>query len=504
MINPALPPETNQQFKRLQRDMVHQFRALWSDPLLPRVVVVVPSITLDEALSAHITGDIFYEERLLCLLMLLRQPRTRLVYITSLPIDPTIIDYYLHLLPGVPGRHARERLTLLSCHDMSPRALSAKILERPRLMERIRKAIPAGIPAHLTCYNVTPLEADLSVRLGIPLYGCDPELLPLGSKSGSRRIFREVNVPLPDGIEDLQNEAAVCEAIAALKKRNPTLKKVVIKLNEGFSGQGNATAVVADAPLDDTLLDWVKQELPLRLKFVDPQISYGFFFAQLAQMQGIVEAFVEGEVKKSPSVQCRIDPLGGIEVISTHDQVLDDETGQEFLGCQFPADPMYTQTLAEAGIRVATWLREQGVIGRLGVDFMSVLEAGSWRHYAIEINLRKGGTTHPFLLLQFLTDGHYNADNGAYEMPNGETRYYFASDNLIKPQYKGLLPEDLLDMLVLHKLHYDSTTQEGVVFYLIGALSEFGKLGLVCIGRNAGQAYQLYEQTVGVLDLETA
>ena len=30
---------------------------------------------------------------------------------------------------------------------------------------------------------------------------------------------------------------------------------------------------------------------------------------------------------------------------------------------------------------------------------------GSWQHNAIEINLRKGGTTHPLLTLQFLTDG---------------------------------------------------------------------------------------------------
>ena len=503
-MNTPLPPDIHQQFTSLQREMISQFQTVWADPLQPRVVVVVPSITLDEALSAHITGDIYYEERLLCLLMLLRQPRTQLVYVTSLPIDPTIVDYYLHLLPGVPGRHARERLTLISCHDMSPRALSSKILERPRVIERIRQAIPVNVPAHLTCYNVTPLEAALSVKLGIPLYGCDPELLALGSKSGSRRIFREVDVVMPDGAEDLQTEDDICQAIVALKHRRPELRKIVVKLNEGFSGQGNATFSLADAPLDETLLPWVQQELPKRLSFVDPQCTYPFFLEQLAHMQGIVEAFIDGSIKRSPSVQCRIDPLGEVSIISTHDQVLDEETGQEFLGCQFPAQADYSQPLAKAGQRVAERLRDQGVLGRFGIDFMSVLEPDGWQHYAIEINLRKGGTTHPFLFLQFLTDGHYNADTGLYEMPNGEVRYYFASDNLVKPQYKGLTPTDLLEILVLHGLHYDSTVQEGVVFYLISALSEFGKLGVVSIGRTAGRAYQLYEQTVKVLDSETA
>ncbi len=41
-----------------------------------------------------------YEERFLFLLMLLRQPRLRMVYVTSLPIAPEIVEYYLALLPG--------------------------------------------------------------------------------------------------------------------------------------------------------------------------------------------------------------------------------------------------------------------------------------------------------------------------------------------------------------------------------------------------------------------
>jgi hypothetical protein len=59
-------------------------------------------------------------------------------------------------------------------------------------------------------------------------------------------------------------------------------------------------------------------------------------------------------------------------------------------------------------------LAEKGVIGRFSIDFISVKEADAWKHYGIEINLRKGGTTHPLLMLQFLTDGEYNADTGAY------------------------------------------------------------------------------------------
>ena len=177
---------------------------------------------------------------MLCLLLLLRLPRTRVVYVTSRPLSETIVDYYLHLLPGIPAHHARSRLTLLACHDGSPAPLTAKLLSRLRLLKRMREAIPEPSRAHITCFNVTELERTLAVHLGIPIYGCDPSLLHWGSKSGSRKIFREAGIPLPQGFEDLASAGDVPEALTELKARRPEIARAVVKLNEGFSGEGNA------------------------------------------------------------------------------------------------------------------------------------------------------------------------------------------------------------------------------------------------------------------------
>ena len=172
----------------LQAQFSCAFRAIFDDPALPRTVLIIPSLSLDQQVLARITGVHHYEERMLCLLLLLRMPRTRVIYVTSTAISETIIDYYLHLLPGVPGMHARRRLTLISCNDASPAALTRKILERPRVLDRIREAIPDLASAHMTCFTVTELERKLAVILGLPIYGCDPSLLHWGSKSGSRKI----------------------------------------------------------------------------------------------------------------------------------------------------------------------------------------------------------------------------------------------------------------------------------------------------------------------------
>jgi len=126
----------------------------------------------------------------------------------------------------------------------------------------------------------------------------------------------------------------------------------------------------------------------------------------------------------------------------------------------------------------------------------------TWRTYAIEINLRKGGTTHPFLMLQFLTGGAYDPATGLFRTPAGQPRFYYASDNLEAPHYRGLTPPDLVDVAVLNGLHYDGTVHEGVVFHLIGALSEFGKLGVVCVGASPERADDLYRRTVEILDRE--
>jgi hypothetical protein len=495
-------PEERRAFQRLQARLPALFRQVFPEPAAPRTVLVVPSLSLDQEVMRQIPGAHHYEERMLCMLLLLRLPRTRLIYVTSQPLDETIVDYYLHLLPGVPRRHAMRRLDLFCCHDASPQPLSAKILARPRLLARIGAAIADPGSTHMTCFTVSGLERALAVRLGVPIFGCDPALLPLGSKSGGRRLFKEAGIPLPAGCEDLGGEEDVAEALAELKARDPGLRRAVVKLNEGFSGEGNAVFTFDGAPSGGALPAWVRARLP-GLAFEAAAMTWDVYRAKLRAMGGVVEAFVEGAEKRSPSAQYRVDPLGGLEVISTHDQVLGGRSGQIFLGCRFPAHPAYRLEIQAAGLAVARLLRERGVLGRFGIDFLVVRTEAGWRHYAIEVNLRKGGTTHPFLMLQFLTDGSYDPETGLYHTKAGRPCFYEATDNLQAERYAGLAADDLIDIAVRHGLHFHGAVQEGVVFHLIGALSEFGKLGLVCVAGTEERAARLHREAVAVLDRET-
>ncbi|MCA9901268.1 MAG: hypothetical protein KC433_23945 [Anaerolineales bacterium] len=489
-----------QKFAIIQKRMAPMFETVFPDRLAPRTVIVIPSLTLNPEELAKISGIHYYEERMLCLLMLLQLPRTNLIFITSQPVHHAVIDYYLHLLPGIPGYHARERLTLLSCHDGTAVSLTQKILQRPRLLDRIRAAIPDPAVAHITCFNATPLERRLAVELNAPLYACDPALTHWGTKSNGRKVFRTAGVPVPAGFEDLRDEQDIIDGLTHLKEANPNLRRAVVKLNDGFSGEGNAVFSYEGCGINGGLRPWITRELPQRLRFEAATETWDSFRHKFRQMQGIVESWIDGDDKRSPSVQCRINPLGKTEVISTHDQVLGGPSGQIFLGCTFPADAEYRLEIQEAGRRIGEVLQQHGVIGRFAVDFISVKQADGWHHSAIEINLRKGGTTHPFLMLKFLTNGIYDVGEGQYYTPMAQPRYYYASDNVHSNAYLGLTPDDLVDLAVLNGLHFNAATQQGVVFHLMGALSEFGKFGTVCIGDSPERAKKLYQKTINTLE----
>jgi hypothetical protein len=495
----ATSDEVRERYAALQSRLKSLFQSLKDDTRAPRTVVVVPSLSVDSEVLATIGAARHYEERMLSMLMLLRMPRTRVVFVTSTPLAPSIVDYYLHLLSGVPTAHARSRLILLSANDASSRSLTAKLLERPRLLQRIRAAIGDPAQAHLSVFNATHLERDLALALDIPLYGCDPELSHWGTKSGSRTAFRCAGVMLPEGRENLGDINDVAEALADLRRRTPELRRAVVKLDQGFSGEGNAIFDFRDAPDGDALGSWVRDHLPERLRCESTSMRFESYVAKFHELGGIVEAWIEGDRKRTPSVQMRVNALGELETISSHEQVMGGPSGQIFLGSRFPADAAYRRTLQDESRRIGAILQAEGVLGRFSIDWVSVPTNDGWRHFAIEINLRKGGTTLPYQMLQFLTAGSIDEKTGAFRTPLGQERCYRATDNLVDERLRRLIPEDLMDILVERDLHFAETTQKGVVFSLISALSEHGKLGLVAIAETPKGADALYDETVDVL-----
>ena len=306
---------------------------------------------------------------------------------------------------------------------------------------------------------------------------------------------------MPEGFEDLHSRAEVEESLVELAARRPGMRRAVVKLNDSFSGEGNAIFRYPEAGGRAAVREALQRiELPVANETVEE------FFDKFARMGGIVEEFIDAHEKVSPSAQLRISPLGDVVPISTHDQILGGPSDQVFLGCSFPARNEYRLPIQEHAQQIGEVLATYGVVSRFAVDFLLWRDEPSvpWNLAALEINLRMGGTTHPYLALQFLTGGKLDRETGLFFSHAGNAKYYRATDNLRSESYRGLLPEDVIDILTENRLHYSLATDSGVLFHLIGAVSEFGKLGLTAIGNSRDEVVDLYQRTLGILDAETS
>lgn len=495
-------------FDQLQQKLVAMWRSIGTaadDPEAEdRTIVVVPSISIEIDFPASALQA--YEERLLFLLFLLRKPQVRLIYITSLAIRPAIIDYYLELLPGMVSSNARKRLMLVSPQDGSSIPLTQKLLDRPNLIRHIRSLIPDVEQAHMVPFLTTDLERELAVQLGIPMYAADPRYFAFGTKSGCRRVFAEEGVQHPLGFEDLYSEEALLDALAQLRAGRSTVEKAVVKLNEGVSGLGNALVDLRDLPAPGD----PGEAAALRTRLHGMRLEAGSgsvddYLTSAADKGAIVEEFIAGVEVRSPSTQLRITPLGEVELLSTHDQMLGGPSGQSYLGAIFPADPAYSRAIMRESIKVGERFAREGIVGRFAIDFVVVRrDDGTWNAYAIEVNLRKGGTTAPYLILEYLTDGQYNAETGLFTTAQGHPKYYVASDHIESPAYRVLTVPELFDIVSVHRLHYTHTTQTGIVMHILTGVGELGRVGITAIGDSPDEARAKYEQFIAVLDQEAA
>jgi hypothetical protein len=451
-------------------------------------LVVIPSTTFPSSELRKITGIEHYEERMLFTVLLLRQPALRLVFVTAVPVDDAVVEYFLRYLPD--RVLARQRLHLVTVDDPTPRALSEKLLERPDVLERIRSLAQRQPPACVLPFNVTELEARVSDALELPVFGASPEHFALGSKTGSRQVARRASVAVLDGAEDLRSLDEVADAITRLRKRRPSARAVVIKLNNGFSGQGNAIIDVDQlaTPLDAS-----------PTTFCADEESWPSFTAKIEAEGAIVEELARGAGLASPSVQLRIAPGGAVEVLSTHDQVLGGPDRQVYLGCRFPARRAYRRAISDAARRVAEVLASEGVMGSFGIDFVVAPNDSGYDVYLSEINLRLGGTTHPFWMARLATGGTYDEERGEL-LVGGSPRAYVATDNLHSAALVGRHPAEVVDAVDRLGLAFDAEPGTGVTLHLLGALRRYGKMGAVCIGGSPEEANHLERRLAAAVE----
>jgi len=452
----------------------------------PRTVVAIPSINYGpEVLSLHATELPALEERCLHLVFALRRPRARLVVVTSRPIPSQVVEYFLGLIADVPD--ARERIHLVSPDDGSLRPLATKLLDRPDLVAQIAELAGDGDRAFIMPFNVRAPERDLALALDVPIYGIDSRFERYGTKTGARRLFEAAGVPHARGVNAVRTRPELADALIALRAWRPGLEAAVVKHDDAVYGEGNQVIRLRDLPPPGTPEE--RAAIDVRLRSLPAE------YMQTLGEGGIVEEMIAGEIR-SPSVQLRILPGGRPIVISTHDQVLGGAAGQSFVACTFPADRAYGALVVHEARKVGQYLALQGVMGRFGIDFIVARREDGWEPYALEINLREGGTSHPYGALWLLTDGSLDEEKTTYLTPGGQAKYYFATDRLGDRAYSRIGLSAFLAAADADGVGWEARTQTGAVFHMLSLFEPQGRLGVTAIADTPDAAQQLYLRVV--------
>jgi len=216
----------------------------------------------------------------------------------------------------------------------------------------------------------------------------------------------------------------------------------------------------------------------------------------------VVEECIEGRHRADASVQLRINPLGRVFLTSTHDEVQSGPWRLMSRGSVFPADDAYRARLQDAGLRVGEVLAARGLVSRVSIEFLLSRDdpGDEWQMIAHDVNLGVGGATHPLLAVRFLTGGELDAKTGTFVSPTGKPKFYRSTDHLESPRWRGLLPDDLIEALTLDHLNYSPHGEAGALFYMLGAMSELGRVGMVAIGNSRSEADAVFRRVIQTLD----
>lgn len=462
-----------------------------------------------------------YEEKFLFFLFLLRFSRTRIIYVVSQSINEFLIDYYLRIISDdeKERKDMRRRLVIVNVKNGARKPVAYKVLKKPSAVKKIESYIVDYKTTYIQCYNPSRYEKEVAIKLGVPLYGVDVNLNYYGTKSGSSLVFKKSKVPQAPGYRNLKTKEDLIISIAKLIYNYPAQRELILKIEDLPAGEGNVIFSIEKLKYysktkEFTSLAKIEMNVKKYLgrcclrsgKLPHKKFSYYFatiydYFREFEKTGGIVELYLEGAEKYSPSCQVRIFPNRKIRVISTHEQVLVGEFKTEYAGCSFPANVIYRSKITNYGHQVGQYLAKKGVIGRFAVDFLAVKEKKNdkFKLYAIEINLRKGGTTHPYILARSATGALYNRRTGLLSVGK-KNIFYYASDNIVNPKWKHHSAKELIQILDRAGLGFDKIKKRGVILHLFGFFKSNGRFGATFVDVSQKRVEKLYQKTIKLLN----
>ena len=199
-------------------------------------------------------------------------------------------------------------------------------------------------------------------------------------------------------------------------------------------------------------------------------------------------------------MQLRVTPLGEVELLSTHDQLLGGPSGQSYLGCRFPADIAYAREITAEASKIGAAARATGRARALRHRLRRrARRAGAWAVVRHRAQSAQGRDDAPVPHAAVPDRRRLRPGTALFTAPSGREKYLVASDHVESDQLRGLTIDDLFDIAVRHRLHFHQGRQTGIVFHMMSAVGELGRVGLTAVDDTPDLADQRYRKAEAVL-----
>lgn len=287
----------------------------------------------------------------------LKDSNVDVIYVTPYEFPEEIVNYYSKILNiGEIDKYQSLFTIIVPENDIKlPKklAVAAQLLYSPNAIKRIKLLIK-GRNSYIVPGIISNDEIKLSNLLGVPMLSGEPQKVHLYStKSGSRRIFNQANIPIPVGAYDIYDQNEFEILLTKLVLSNPFVSQWIFKIDNEFNGRGTASLSIENIKgikdvrigtleINDAIIDTFQQrihkELPLKTQIAMPSLfkNYECFINEFCKVGGVIEAkpnCPKGTLY-SPSISFLIEPDGNIIMIGGYDKVC----APEFInsGCTFP------------------------------------------------------------------------------------------------------------------------------------------------------------------------
>jgi hypothetical protein len=330
--------------------------------------------------------------------------------------------------------------------------------------QKLLRAIQSINAEILDTYHLTSLEEDFAKKTGKKVFGNIAISDKYGTKSGFRQLALDIGMNVVPGRHNLMNAKELRQGILSLKGKTKT---VLVRLDEGLSGAGNFLVDLDDfLKKSPSAQNLVAKELLLKL----PQ--------RLSKSGATAEVWIE-DVISSPSLQYIVYENGEIELLSSHDQVLE---GKEkwYVGCIYPSVYIIEEILEEGMLFMKT-LQKEGFVGYCGLDLIITPKT----YYFVEANVRKPGTTYPREFVRKV----FGSLQG---------KYYYAKDikdsKLIGKTFSEIYAK-LIPLVIKPPI-----SNEGILLYNTGALKEGGRFDVVVVSPERSHLETILLEVLGLVN----